>query len=130
MSEQLTLTLTPERAATLKGIDTQVNLLLQVKAPPQPEGAQRAPLNISVVLDRSGSMSGAPLEVAKQCARFMQTRLTRRDIITLVTYDDQVTVNSPSSAAQPNDHYVRAVNQVEVAGTTNLFGGWEAGVGG
>jgi Ca-activated chloride channel family protein len=122
------ITLTPERAATLKGFDTQVDLLLQVKAPKRVEGTPRSTLNLSVVLDRSGSMQGAPLQVAKQCAEFVQSRLTSDDLISLVAYDDEVTVLSPSSAASPNDHYREAVQKIDVGGTTNLFGGWEAGV--
>ena len=125
----LTLTLTPARPALLQGFDNQLDVLLQIKAPPKPEGHERGSFNLSVVLDRSGSMQGAPLETARQCALFVQSRLTSNDVISLVTYDDQVSVSSPSSAALPNDHYQAAVKDVETGGTTNLFGGWEAGVG-
>ena len=128
MSESIVLTLTPERSALLDGIDTQVDILLQVKAPELSEEHQRSSLNLSVVLDRSGSMQGDPLEVAKQCALFVQSRLSSNDLISLVTYDDAVQVPSASSAASPNDHYRGAVERIEVGGTTNLFGGWEAGV--
>ena len=128
MSDHLTLTLTPERPATLQGINTQVDVLLQIKAPDLKTDHERSPLNLSVVLDRSGSMNGDPLEVAKQSALFVQSRLTSRDVISLVTYDDTVDIVSPSSAARPNDHYQRGVREVQVGGTTNLFGGWEAGV--
>ena len=128
MSDRLTLTLTPERPAILQGIDTQVDVLLQIKAPDLSPDHQRSPLNLSVVLDRSGSMKGAPLDVAKQSALFVQSRLTSSDRISLVAYDDSVQVVSPSSVAVPNEHYERGVSAVEVGGTTNLFGGWEAGV--
>lgn len=124
----ISLNLTPVRPALLKGFDNQLDVLLQIKAPVRPSDHKHTSLNLSVVLDRSGSMSGTPLETAKQCALFVQSRLTSNDVISLVTYDDQIEVPAPSSAASPNDHYRNAVKSIESGGTTNLFGGWEAGM--
>lgn len=46
--------------------DDEVTVLLDLEAPAAPLDATRAPASLVVVLDRSGSMDGPPLEGAKQ----------------------------------------------------------------
>ena len=127
MTNSAQLTLTPEKPATLKGLATKVKVLMQVKAPSAPQNVERQPLNLSVVLDRSGSMHGTPLERAKQCAQFVQSRLSATDRLSLVIYDDQVQVAASSQPASPHSEYVSAVRAISSGGSTNLVGGWQAG---
>ena len=73
-----TLLLKPRKSALLANHDNTLDLLVQVQAPDAPEGEirERAPINLALVLDRSGSMNGTPLEEAKRCASFMIDGLT------------------------------------------------------
>ena len=48
----------------------------------------RLPLNLSVVIDRSGSMAGAPLKNAIQAAQRLVQYLTPEDFLSVVIYDD------------------------------------------
>ena len=121
------ITLSPQKPATLKGLNTKVKVLMQIKAPPPPKDLERFPLNLSVVLDRSGSMHGAPLEKAKQCAEFVRSRLNSKDRLSLVTYDDQVQIPADSQPAFPHPEYITAVQAINSGGSTNLVGGWQAG---
>ena len=47
---------------------------------------KRVPLNLGVVLDRSGSMSGSKIEKAKKAVEFIVGNLTKTDIFSLVIY--------------------------------------------
>src|SRR6266567_1260226 len=70
---------------------------LHVPAPPRPE--ERVPLRIALVVDRSGSMAGSKLEVAKQCARYLAHRLHASDLLSVVAFDDAVDLVAPLGAA-------------------------------
>ena len=43
-----------------------------------------------LVLDRSGSMSGRPLEEAKRCAEYVLGKLRPSDAVALVKFDNRV----------------------------------------
>lgn len=100
--------------------------LLHVVGEARPE-EHRTPLNLSLVLDRSGSMSGEKLEAAKKAAALLVQRLAPNDILSLVSYDDQVaTVASPASG-EKQVHLARQIEAIRAGGTTNLSGGWLQG---
>ncbi|HEX5634483.1 MAG TPA: VWA domain-containing protein, partial [Gemmatimonadales bacterium] len=102
----------------------QVGLLLTLsgEAPPR-----RAPINVALVLDRSGSMSGPPLEAAKDAARRFAAFLGPQDRLTVVTFDDEVhTVFGPAPAGDPDA--LEAIARIHAGGSTNLSGGWLEGL--
>src|SRR5690606_8459001 len=62
-----------------------------------PAQQQRSPINLSLVLDRSSSMSGDKLEKAKEAALMVVDRLQPDDVISLVTYDSAVEILVPAT---------------------------------
>ena len=51
--------------------------------------------DITIILDRSGSMTGQPLEEAKRCARFIVDSLAPDDRACVVAFDDEIACLAP-----------------------------------
>ena len=101
---------------------TRDHALVVVKASGQQLG-RRAPINVCLCLDRSGSMEGAPLEYAKRACEFVVDMLEPNDILSIVTFEEQVDVLMPArrvvNKALVKDH----IRRLEVGNTTNLYDG-------
>lgn len=78
---------------------------------------------IVLVLDSSGSMSGAKIRQAKEAARFILNHLGPRDEFTVVDFDDGVTPFSDALVPATDDNIGRAlkfVDAIEDSGGTNI----------
>ena len=78
---------------------------------------------IVLVLDSSGSMSGAKMRQAKEAARFILNHLGPRDEFSLVDFDDGVTAFSEALVPATAENVVRAlkfVDGIEDSGGTNI----------
>lgn len=92
--------------------------------------AGRAPLNIALVIDASGSMEGGKLEAAKEAALGLAARLTQRDRLTVVSFASDVLVHLDGVAVS-NENVARIrseISRLQTRGMTLLSGGWFAGV--
>jgi Ca-activated chloride channel homolog len=119
--------LTPERGALPAGGGT-VRALLRVAVDFPPSERERDPLSLALVIDRSGSMSGAPLEHAKLAATAAVSALRDGDRVAVVAYDHQVDLVVPSTAVgDDRGPIARAIAAVRAGGTTALHAGWVEG---
>ena len=89
----------------------------------------RAPLNVALVIDRSGSMRGEPMEQARRAARTFVDALDKRDRIALIAFDSRSTVEVPSVQVDESGRHRlhRAIDRLHAGGTTNISGGLEDG---
>lgn len=88
---------------------------------------QRAPVNIALVLDKSGSMSGDKIMRAKEAAISAIERLQPQDIVSVVTYDSTVHVLVPATRLTDKASVITRIQQIEAGGSTALFGGVSKG---
>jgi len=72
--------------------------MLELVAPSSPENAERKPLSVALVIDRSGSMAGAKLAVTRECAAFLVQRMAPADRVSIVAYDDEIRLLAPLTA--------------------------------
>jgi len=89
----------------------------------------RRPVNLALVIDRSGSMRGSPIAAAKSAVMQIADQLNSKDRLSLVSFDNEVETHfSNVKMDNKGSDYVKAlVSEIYVSGTTNLSGGWFAG---
>lgn len=104
-------------------------LVVRLVAPDAPHRSARLPVNVSLVLDRSGSMGGRKIVLAKEAAERAIATLDGRDRFSVVVYDDRIEVVAPSSPATEAARSAarEALRAVDARGSTNLFEGWLRG---
>lgn len=86
-------------------------------------GDERSPVNVAIVLDKSGSMSGAKLAHAKDAAKMAVKRLGKHDIVSIITYDNKVQVLVPATKVSDRKAMLGAIDNIRVGGNTALFAG-------
>ena len=118
----------PHRAALLAGQDNTLDVVLRAKAPAAPNTQrERLPLNLAIVIDRSGSMSGRPLAEAKRCAAMIVDGLSAKDHASVVVYDNVVDVLVASRPVDDKEVFRRAIAAVDSRGKTASHDGWLTG---
>ncbi|MFC1704691.1 VWA domain-containing protein [Candidatus Omnitrophota bacterium] len=85
---------------------------------------KRLPINVAVVLDKSGSMqSQGKMERAKQGAIEVVERLTKDDIFSLIVYDSQPRVLIEAQYVNNKDALIKTIYHIHAGGSTALYGG-------
>ena len=103
--------------------------LVSIVAPQAPPKAGREPLHASLVLDRSGSMGGQKIVLAREAVRLALQALRPADRFSLVAYDDEITtvVESTKATAEARRNAMVKLAAIDARGSTDLHGGWMAG---
>lgn len=104
-------------------------VLVELEAPPAPRAAQREPVNLAFVLDRSGSMSGQKIALAKQAIETAVDRLLPTDRFAIVCYDDRIdlVVETTTASREAKTNAIERLRAIDARGSTDLGGGWLRG---
>ena len=125
--ETLHLNLVPDRDVLLKGRPQEVVVKIDLSAIPDRQKHRRTPLNLAVVLDRSGSMTGAKLEKARQAAMLVVDRLAPNDVFSLVIYSDTAQVLVSAQKVEGREALKEKIAGIEAGGSTALYAGVKTG---
>lgn len=109
--------------------DDPQNVILKITldAPKVPENTARPRVNIALVMDRSGSMGGTKIQMARTAAMEALSRLGKDDVFSLVTYATDATTLVPAQKVRGTSSIIRAIKGIEAGGNTALFGGVSQG---
>lgn len=89
--------------------------------------SNRAPVNVSLVLDKSGSMEGEKITQLKEASKLAIGILNEKDSLSLITYDDLAKVVFPGQKLSNKNQFISAVNEIKADGSTALFDGVKMG---
>lgn len=89
----------------------------------------RAPMNVTFVLDTSGSMGGHPMDMLKETCRAIAASLKEGDRVSMVTWNtENAVVLGGYEVSGPEDPMLTSrIDQLEAGGGTDLHGGLVAG---
>jgi Ca-activated chloride channel family protein len=123
----LTATITAGRAATMANGPAREQFLLDIigagaGVPGAGIGA-RTPMNLCLVIDRSGSMEGPPLDYAKQACSYVVDLLTPNDVLSIVTFEETVDVLMPPQRVTNKQPIKDGIARLMPGNTTNLYDG-------
>lgn len=116
-----------ERAAAAAGGTAAFRV--RIEAPELPATQRRTPTDVAFVLDRSGSMGGEKIELAKQAVDEACRHLREDDRAALVVFDNEIDVlhRLEPATSRVKTGLRMALLGVDARGGTNLSGGWFAG---
>jgi Ca-activated chloride channel homolog len=125
----MSLTVFADRKLTRADDRTTRYALVNFVAPEAKQRTVRIPANVGLVLDRSGSMSGDKIRLARLAVERAIAQLRPDDRFSLVVYDDQVEILQESTPASDDAkrHALGRLARIDARNSTDLFSGWMRG---
>jgi len=128
----LSIDATLAQRKVLQGGDGNISVALTLTGADilQQENKAIQPVDLVVVLDRSGSMGGQKIDYARKAIIQLIKRMGSRDRIAIITYSNHVEMLSPLvklDRAQ-RERVIALVRRIVAGGGTNLGGGLQRGI--
>ena len=128
IAKTIELTAELDRPVILADTEQTVYLRVGLRGCPSEILEQRAPVNVAIVIDKSGSMnSGGKIQAAKEAAILALHRLKSNDIVSVVLYDSDVEVLVPATKMTHRDRIIRKIRGIGAGGSTALYAGVQTG---
>ncbi len=122
-SETVRLRVDLDRGVLRAGRTERAVIKIGLDAIARTSDRKRAPVNLAVVIDRSGSMSGGKIEQAREAALELVRRLSSDDIVALVAYDNRAEVLVPAQRVGNGRRLEEAIREISANGGTALYHG-------
>jgi Ca-activated chloride channel family protein len=116
----------------LKGSDGKISLAVTLNAAniESPGMEEQQPVDLVVVLDRSGSMRGQKIRDARMAVISLLERLGGQDRMSIITYSDGIEILSPLVHLNDSrrERLSTIVQRIQAGGGTYLSGGLESSI--
>ncbi len=119
--ERVKLAVELSSSVLAEGADSKAYLMVKLEGLPYEEAIARPPVNVSLVIDRSGSMTGQKIEQAKEAAILALSRLSRGDRVSVVAFDHRVDVTVPAGPFEDFDEMKRRIEAIVPGGQTAIY---------
>ncbi len=116
-----------ERPLFIEGKEQSTNLLVRIVPPTVDAVTKRPGLNLSLVLDRSGSMEGEKIVRAREAACYCIDQLMPSDRVSVVVFDDVVDVLLQSQPVENREAIKERISHIQARNSTALHQGWVTG---
>jgi Ca-activated chloride channel family protein len=117
-------------AKLLQGSPGETFVMLEVRGADAGSAKSAAPVNLSIVIDRSGSMKGSRMRNAQNAATAAVDRLHDGDVVSVVTFDTQTSVVVPPTSIGPGsrERAIADIRSITLGGDTCVSCGVEEGL--
>ena len=115
--------------SSLPVMNTQQLVYVLIEAQPAAGAAQiQMPLNLSLVLDKSGSMQGQKIKNLREAAKWVVDRMGPQDTISIVAFSDRKYLIAESQPVTDKDALKRKIDRIRDGGGTTISGGMGQGL--
>jgi Ca-activated chloride channel family protein len=126
-NERPSIEVIAERPFAIAGREQTIDLLVRITPPKVEREGKRRRLNLSLALDRSGSMEGEKIARAREAASYCIDQLLPDDRVSLVIFDDVVEVLVPSQMAEGKEAIKERISRITARNSTALHQAWVRG---
>lgn len=128
--QALSMECIPGNKYALSTESSRDHMLVKIAAGESAMGmGQRLPVNLCLIIDRSGSMEGEPLDYVKRACSYVVDLLEPNDILSIVTFEEKVEVVMPARRVVNRALVKEHINRIEPGNTTNIYDGIAVGAG-
>ena len=126
-AETLTVTAELDKPVLLTDTPQTIHLRIGLTGCALETLTERPPVNVALVIDKSGSMRGERIRQAREAAIMALRRLDENDIVSVVVFDSDVRVLVPATKMTCREDIIRQIRGIAAGGTTALYAGVQAG---